>query len=58
MRDAEEDDFGGIQISDEEKYKDCDRFKFKCTDCGKELIFDNALTGAVSNLMVCRTYIY
>ena len=48
MREADGDDVGGIQISDEERYKDCDRFKFNCPGCGKELIFDNALTGPVS----------
>ena len=51
MREADEDDalLGGNQISDEERYKDCDRFKFNCPSCGKEIIFDSALTGAVSS---------
>ena len=52
MREADDDDVGGTQISDEERYKDCDRFKFNCPACGKELIFDNALTGAVSVSLV------
>ena len=55
MREADDDDVGGIQISDEERYKDCDRFKFSCPACGKELIFDNALTGAVSVSLVLGT---
>ena len=38
----------GAALSDEEKYRDCDRFKYKCTNCGKEIIMDNAFTGAVS----------
>ncbi|KAL5004890.1 hypothetical protein ScPMuIL_018346 [Solemya velum] len=39
---------GGVQMSEEEKYKDCDRFKFKCPldDCGREIIFDSVFIGA------------
>ena len=54
MRAQEEDDddalLGGTDMSDEEKYKDCDRFKFKCPSsvCGREIIFDNVFSGAVS----------
>ncbi len=49
-QDEDEEDamLGGAQISDEEKYRDCDRFKFKCPACGKEIIIDNVTTGVVS----------
>lgn len=41
---------GGVEMSDEEKYKDCDKFKFTCPHptCGREVIFDGVFTGAVS----------
>lgn len=41
---------GGVEMSDEEKYKDCQRFKFTCPGitCGREIIFDGVFTGAVS----------
>lgn len=40
----------GTEISDEEKYRDCERFKFVCPIlvCGREIIVDAAFTGAVS----------
>lgn len=40
----------GTEISDEEKYRDCERFKFVCPNplCGREIIVDAAFTGAVS----------
>lgn len=40
----------GTEISDEEKYRDCERFKFVCPipSCGREIIVDAAFTGAVS----------
>ncbi|XP_052105058.1 DNA polymerase alpha catalytic subunit-like [Mytilus californianus] len=39
---------GGVEMSDEEKYKDCHRFKFTCPGptCGREIIFDGVFTGA------------
>ncbi|VDI33871.1 DNA polymerase alpha subunit A [Mytilus galloprovincialis] len=39
---------GGVEMSDEEKYKDCQRFKFTCPGitCGREIIFDGVFTGA------------
>ncbi|XP_021372053.1 DNA polymerase alpha catalytic subunit-like [Mizuhopecten yessoensis] len=49
-QDEEEEDalLGGTDMSDEEKFKDCDRFKFKCpsASCGREIIFDSVFTGA------------
>nr|XP_034328264.1 DNA polymerase alpha catalytic subunit isoform X1 [Crassostrea gigas] len=38
----------GTEISDEEKYRDCERFKFVCPNplCGREIIVDAAFTGA------------
>lgn len=38
----------GTEISDEEKYRDCERFKFVCPIpvCGREIIVDAAFTGA------------
>ncbi len=48
-RDAEEDaELGGAAVSDEERYRDADRFNFPCAACGRNIIFDNAFTGAVS----------
>ncbi|XP_026530756.1 DNA polymerase alpha catalytic subunit [Notechis scutatus] len=41
-KDEKYDLFGGpIQQTDEEKYKDCKRFKFACPKCGTENIYDN-----------------
>ncbi|XP_069493401.1 DNA polymerase alpha catalytic subunit isoform X2 [Ambystoma mexicanum] len=37
---------GPSQITDEEKYKDCERFKFTCPACGTEGIYDNAFDGS------------
>ncbi|CAI5772360.1 DNA polymerase alpha catalytic subunit isoform X2 [Podarcis lilfordi] len=39
--------FGGpVQLTDEEKYKDCERFKFACPKCGTENIYDNVFDGS------------
>ena len=46
-QDDEEEDMMCAAISDEEKYRDCDRFKFNCPACGKEIIIDNVFTGLV-----------
>lgn len=44
--------FGGpVQLTDEEKYKDCERFKFACPKCGTENIYDNVFDGSVSILI-------
>lgn len=39
---------GPAQITDEEKYRDCERFKFSCPRCGTENIYDNVFDGSVS----------
>ncbi|XP_061483331.1 DNA polymerase alpha catalytic subunit isoform X3 [Rhineura floridana] len=41
---------GPVQLTDEEKYKDCERFKFACPKCGTENIYDNVFDG--SGLMI------
>ena len=50
--DNEEEDalLGGADISEEEKYKDCDRYKWKCPKCQKEIIVDAVFTGVVSSI--------
>lgn len=50
---AEDDDdvlLGGVNVTDEEKYKDCDRLKIVCASesCGREIILDAPFYGAVS----------
>ncbi|XP_078513931.1 DNA polymerase alpha catalytic subunit [Lissotriton helveticus] len=37
---------GPSQITDEEKYRDCERFKFACPMCGTEGIYDNVFDGS------------
>ncbi|XP_075053924.1 DNA polymerase alpha catalytic subunit [Mixophyes fleayi] len=37
---------GPAQITDEEKYRDCERFKFCCPTCGTENIYDNVFDGS------------
>ncbi|XP_040194139.1 DNA polymerase alpha catalytic subunit isoform X2 [Rana temporaria] len=37
---------GPAQITDEEKYRDCERFKFSCPRCGTENIYDNVFDGS------------
>lgn len=39
---------GPAQLTDEEKYRDCERFKFCCLKCGTENIYDNVFDGSVS----------
>ncbi|XP_022344658.2 DNA polymerase alpha catalytic subunit-like [Crassostrea virginica] len=38
----------GTEISDEEKFRDCERFKFVCPSsvCGREIVIDAVFTGA------------
>ncbi|KAJ8309966.1 hypothetical protein KUTeg_011831 [Tegillarca granosa] len=54
QQENEDDDalLGGVQLSDEEKYKDCERLKLKCPEpeCGREIILDTVFTGAESFL--------
>jgi hypothetical protein len=46
----DEDDalLGDVGMTEEEKYKDCERFCFLCPKCKKEVIIDSVFTGAVS----------
>ncbi|XP_032865986.2 DNA polymerase alpha catalytic subunit isoform X2 [Tyto alba] len=37
---------GPAQLTDEEKYRDCERFKFCCLKCGTENIYDNVFDGS------------
>lgn len=39
---------GPAQLTDEEKYKDCEKFKCPCPTCGTENIYDNVFEGSVS----------
>uniref|UniRef100_H0XAR0 DNA polymerase n=1 Tax=Otolemur garnettii TaxID=30611 RepID=H0XAR0_OTOGA len=36
---------GPAQLTDEEKYRDCERFKCPCPTCGTENIYDNVFDG-------------
>ncbi|KAM3836858.1 DNA polymerase alpha catalytic subunit [Vipera latastei] len=54
----EKDDLLGspVQQTDEEKYKDCKRFKFACPKCGTENIYDNVfrhLGGKLKASVLC-----
>ncbi|KAG2457229.1 DPOLA polymerase, partial [Polypterus senegalus] len=40
------------QLTDEEKYRDCERFKFICSQCKTENIYDNVFDG--SGWLVCE----
>lgn len=35
------------QLTDEERYRDCERFNFTCPQCRTENIYDNVFEGAV-----------
>ncbi|TRY69884.1 hypothetical protein DNTS_015347, partial [Danionella cerebrum] len=52
QREDEGDNFLGApaQLTDEERYRDCERFTFSCPDCGTENIYDNVFEGAGSTL--------
>uniref|UniRef100_A0A673AWT0 DNA polymerase n=1 Tax=Sphaeramia orbicularis TaxID=375764 RepID=A0A673AWT0_9TELE len=39
-----------VQLTDEERYKDCERFTFTCPQCGTENIYDNVFEGAGQKL--------
>uniref|UniRef100_A0A672P6E8 DNA polymerase n=1 Tax=Sinocyclocheilus grahami TaxID=75366 RepID=A0A672P6E8_SINGR len=47
QREDEGDNFLGApaQLTDEERYRDCERFSFTCPDCGTENIYDNVFEG-------------
>ena len=55
QKDNEDDDalLGGVQISDEEKYKDCERLEIQCSSvtCGRKIVVDGPFTGTVSDIM-------
>ncbi|KAJ8010866.1 hypothetical protein DPEC_G00079590 [Dallia pectoralis] len=52
QREEEADGFLGapVQLTDEEKYKDCERFTFPCPLCGTDNVYDNVFEGA-GNMM-------
>lgn len=37
-----------VQLTNEERYKDCERFTFTCPQCGTDNIYDSVFEGAVS----------
>ncbi|KAG7225135.1 hypothetical protein INR49_014592, partial [Caranx melampygus] len=39
-----------VQLTDEERYKDCERFTFTCPQCGTNNIYDSVFEGAGSKL--------
>ncbi|XP_036916585.1 DNA polymerase alpha catalytic subunit isoform X2 [Sturnira hondurensis] len=42
---------GGLaQLTDEEKYRDCDRFKCPCPECGTENIYDSVFEGSGADM--------
>lgn len=50
QREDEGDNFLGApaQLTDEERYRDCEKFTFSCPDCGAENMYDNVFEGTVS----------
>ena len=58
--DDDDDALLGVQLSEEERYKDCDRFKFKCpgVDCGREIIIDGVFTGTVSLISLFVVFVF
>ncbi|XP_036414647.1 DNA polymerase alpha catalytic subunit [Colossoma macropomum] len=50
QREEEADGLLGVppQLTDEERYRDCERFSFSCPDCGTENIYDSVFEGAGS----------
>ncbi|KAM9839703.1 DNA polymerase alpha catalytic subunit [Aulostomus maculatus] len=39
-----------VQLTDEERYKDCERFTFTCPQCGTDNIYDSVFEGAGQKL--------
>ncbi|XP_026148395.1 DNA polymerase alpha catalytic subunit [Mastacembelus armatus] len=39
-----------VQLTDEERYKDCERFTFTCSECGTDNIYDSVFQGAGSKV--------
>ncbi|XP_051538703.1 DNA polymerase alpha catalytic subunit isoform X3 [Myxocyprinus asiaticus] len=52
QREDEGDNFLGApaQLTDEERYRDCEKFTFSCPACGTENIYDNVFEGEGSTL--------
>ncbi|KAL2085873.1 hypothetical protein ACEWY4_019193 [Coilia grayii] len=52
QREEETDGLLGVpaQLTDEERYRDCERFTFACPQCGTENIYDNVFEGAGSKI--------
>jgi hypothetical protein len=48
---------GPAQLTDEEKYKDCEKFKCLCPSCGTENIYDNVFEGSVSYSVLFLSFI-
>lgn len=50
QREEESDGFLGApaQLTDEERYRDCERFSFACPECGTENIYNSVFEGTVS----------
>ncbi|XP_066519942.1 DNA polymerase alpha catalytic subunit isoform X2 [Hoplias malabaricus] len=48
QREEETDGLLGVpaQLTDEERYRDCERFSFSCPNCGTENIYDSVFDGA------------
>lgn len=44
-----------VQLTDEERYKDCERFTFTCPQCGTDNIYDSVFEGAGSKLETSLT---
>lgn len=38
-----------VQLTDEERYKDCEHFAFACPQCGADNICDSVFEGTVSS---------
>ncbi|KAM5221113.1 DNA polymerase alpha catalytic subunit [Ctenodactylus gundi] len=41
---------GPAQLTDEEKYRDCEKFKCPCPACGTENIYDNVIDGSGADM--------
>ncbi|XP_070842398.1 DNA polymerase alpha catalytic subunit isoform X2 [Chaetodon trifascialis] len=44
-----------VQLTDEERYKDCERFTFTCPQCGTDNIYDSVFEGAGPKLETSLT---
>lgn len=42
-----------LQLTDEERYKDCEQFTFTCPECGTDNIYDGVFEGTVSRTRDC-----